>query len=118
MTGFKERSVLIFRQRYLKAGLEGLEHKRKGKPKRLLSQSQRDEIINFLTLTTPKEHGHESDFWSTSVGTAPPLLDQKVHKIREFFTLVVVVLVGLCVNAQALSTYPQGVIPKTSAGVW
>jgi transposase len=37
LTGFKERSVLIFRQRYLEYGLEGLEHKRKGKPKSLLN---------------------------------------------------------------------------------
>ena len=33
LTGFRERSVLIFRQRYLRSGLKGLEHKRKGKPK-------------------------------------------------------------------------------------
>ena len=67
LTGFKERSVLIFRQRYLKEGLVGLEHKRKGKPKRLLRQAQREEIIHLLTVTTPKDHGYESNFWSTSV---------------------------------------------------
>ena len=89
LTGFKERSVLIFRQRYLKAGLEGLEHKRKGKPKRLLSQSQREEIINFLTLTTPKEHGYESDFWSTSV--LAHLIEEKygvVYKSKKPFYLL------------------------------
>jgi len=74
LTGFKERTVLIFRQRYLVHGLKGLEHKRKGKPKSLLTRFQRDEIIEFLTTTTPKDHGYDSSFWST------PLLG---HVIKE-----------------------------------
>lgn len=67
LTQFKERAVLTFRQRYVKEGLEGIAHKRKGKPKRLLTSSQRTEILTFLMTTTPKEHGYEVDFWSTSV---------------------------------------------------
>lgn len=67
LTGFKERSVLIFRQRYLKYGIKGLEHKRKGQPKALLTKAQREEIINFLTNTSPKDHGYESDFWSSAI---------------------------------------------------
>lgn len=50
LTEFKERSVLIFRQRYLKAGLEGLEHERQGKPKRLLNQLQRSDFWSILVL--------------------------------------------------------------------
>lgn len=67
LTGFKERTVLIFRQRYLAQGLKGLEHKRKGKTKALLTRSQRDEIISFLTTSTPYDHGIDSAFWSTSI---------------------------------------------------
>ena len=67
LTGFKERSVLIFRQRYLREGTKGLEHKRKGKPASLLTKTQREDIVTILTKTTPKSHGYELDFWSTSI---------------------------------------------------
>ncbi|MFI0478933.1 MAG: IS630 family transposase, partial [Candidatus Rhabdochlamydia sp.] len=67
LTGFKERSILIFRQRYLREGIKGLEHKRKGKPASLLTKAQREEIVTILTKTTPKSHGYELDFWSTSL---------------------------------------------------
>ena len=67
LTGFKERSVLIFRQRYLKYGLGGLEHKRKGKPKSLLNKVQREEIISLLNDTLPKNHGYGSEYWSTAI---------------------------------------------------
>lgn len=67
LTGFKERSVLIFRQRYLKYGLGGLEHKRKGKPKPLLSKVQREEIIALLNDTIPKNHGYNHEYWSTAI---------------------------------------------------
>jgi transposase len=67
LSGFKERSVLIFRKRYLNQGLDGLEHKGKGRPKALLTKAQREEILTFLTKRSPKDHGYESDFWSTSI---------------------------------------------------
>lgn len=79
LTGFKERSVLIFRQRYLEQGLKGLEHKRKGKPKSLLTKAQREEIIELLTTTRPKNHGYEIDFWSTSV---------LAHMIKEKYGVI------------------------------
>lgn len=79
LTQFKERAVLTFRQRYLKEGLKGIEHKRKGKPKRLLTSKQRSEILTFLTTTTPKDHGYEIDFWSTSA---------LAHIIRERYGVV------------------------------
>ena len=67
LTGFRERTVLIFRQKYLQHGLKGIEHKRKGKPKTLLTPSQREEIINLLKTTIPEDHGYESPFWSTAI---------------------------------------------------
>ena len=55
LTKYKERAALIFRQRYLKIGLKGIEHKRKGRPKRLLSLEQRKEILGLLTVQSPKD---------------------------------------------------------------
>lgn len=89
LTGFKERTVLIFRQRYLNHGLKGLEHKRKGKPKSLLTRLQREEIINLLKTTTPKEHGYESSFWSS--GILGHLIKKKygvVYKSKKPFYLL------------------------------
>lgn len=67
LTGYKERATLVLRQRYLKQGLSGIEHKQKGKPKALLTKAQRDEIIGFLTQTIPENHGYESVFWTTAI---------------------------------------------------
>jgi transposase len=89
LTQFKERAVLAFRQRYLKDGLKGIEHKRKGKPKRLLCSNQRNEVLNFLTTTTPKDHGYDIDFWSTSV--LAHLIQEKygvVYKSKKPFYLL------------------------------
>lgn len=89
LTQFKERAVLSFRQRYLKEGLKGIEHKRKGKPKRLLTLKQRQEILHFLTATTPQDHGYETTFWSTSV--LAHLIQEKygvVYKSKKPFYLL------------------------------
>lgn len=67
LTGYKERATLVLRQRYLKQGLLGIEHKRKGKPKSLLTKAQREEILVFLSQTTPEDHGYESVFWTTAI---------------------------------------------------
>lgn len=66
LTAYKERTVLGLRKRYLKDGLKGIENKRRGKPKLLLSKDQRTEIVEFLTKTSPKDHELEQDFWTTS----------------------------------------------------
>lgn len=39
----------------------------KDRDKCLLSPVQRNEILTFLTTTTPKDHGYVIDFWSASV---------------------------------------------------
>ena len=67
LTRFKERAVLAFRKRYLESGLKGLEHQRKGKPKTLLTKAQRQEVIQWLETTTPKDHGYEAAYWTTSI---------------------------------------------------
>jgi transposase len=79
LTGFKRRQVFKYRSQFLKQGLQGIAHKRKGKPKALLSKAQRDDIIGFLTQTTPEDHGYESVFWTTAI---------LAHLIREKYQVV------------------------------
>lgn len=67
LTGFKRRQIFKYRAEYLKQGLRALEHKHKGKPKPLLSRLQRNEVIEILTKTSPKDYEYESDFWTTSI---------------------------------------------------
>jgi transposase len=89
LTGYKERSVLIFRQRYLKYGLGGLEHKRKGKPKSLLSKEQREEIIAILNDTLPRNQGYDYEYWSTAI--LGKLIKEKygvVYKTKKPFYLL------------------------------
>jgi transposase len=89
LTGFKRRQVFKYRSGFLKEGLLGIQNKRKGKEKRLLSPNQRHEILTFLTTTTPKEHGYEAEFWSTSV--LAHLIQEKygvVYKSKKPFYLL------------------------------
>lgn len=89
LTGYKERTILSLRQRYLEQGLCGIEHKRKGKPKALLTKAQREEVIAFLTQTTPQNHGYESIFWSTAI--LAHLIQEKwgvVYKSKRPFYLL------------------------------
>ena len=89
LTHYKERAVLVFRQRYIKKGLEGIEHKRKGKPKSLLSSEQRKELLKILTEQTPKNHGLEEEYWTTSL--LAYLIEKKygvVYKTKKPFYLL------------------------------
>ena len=67
LTGFKRRQIFKYRSAYLKLGLGGLEYKRKGKLKKLLSSPQRAEILTLLLKTLPQDHGYEADYWSSSI---------------------------------------------------
>ena len=89
LTGYKRRQVFKYRAQFLKEGLCGIANKRKGKGKRLLSSNQRNEILTFLTTTTPKDHGYEVEFWSTSV--LAHLIQEKygvVYKSKKAFYLL------------------------------
>lgn len=67
LTALKRRQAFKYRSLYLKIGLEGLRNKRKGKPKLLLTKTQREEVLNYLEYTIPKDHGYEVEFWTTSI---------------------------------------------------
>ena len=89
LTGYKRRQVFKYRAQFLKEGLCGIANKRKGKGKRLLSSNQRNEILTFLTTTTPKDHGYEVELWSTSV--LADLIQEKygvVYKSKKAFDLL------------------------------
>jgi len=67
LTALRRRQAFKYRALYLKIGLEALRNKRKGKPKLLLDKTQREEVLSYLEQTTPKDHGYEVEFWSTSI---------------------------------------------------
>lgn len=89
LTGYKRRGSFLFRQRYLKAGLKGIEHKRKGKPKTLLTLAQREEILHILERDTPQAHGYNQPFWTSSI--LADLIKEKygvVYKTKRPFYLL------------------------------
>lgn len=67
LTALKRRQTFKYRVLYLKIGIEALRNKRKGKPKLLLARTQREEVLSYLEYTTPKDHGYEVEFWSTTI---------------------------------------------------
>ncbi len=67
LTTLRRRQAFKYRALYLRIGLEALSNKRKGKPKLLLTKTQREEVLSYLKNTTPKDHGYEAEFWSTSI---------------------------------------------------
>lgn len=67
LTCLKRRQIFKYRSVYLQAGIAGLLNKRKSKPKSLLTKQQREDIIEYLSNTLPKDHGYDSEFWSTSI---------------------------------------------------
>lgn len=67
LTCLKRRQIFQYRSNYLKEGIKGLENKRKGKIKTLLTRLQREEILGYLNTTMPKDHEYESDYWSTGI---------------------------------------------------
>lgn len=78
-----------YRAVYLSFGLQGLENKRKGKRKSLLTKVQREEILRLLTTTSPLDHGYDSAFWSTAI--LGEIIKEKygvVYKTRKPFYLL------------------------------
>jgi len=59
----------IFKHRasYLKSGLKAIEDKRKGNPKRILSNFQIKEVARVIREESPRSYGYDSDFWVTSI---------------------------------------------------
>jgi transposase len=65
-TGFKKRSALKFRQKYLKNGLLGIVT-RKRKSRALLTKKQMLELAEILQNKGPKDFEINADFWTTSI---------------------------------------------------
>lgn len=67
ITAYKKRAAFKFRKLYLKSGLDALEDKRKGNAKKLLTRSQREELIALLKNSSPKAHGYDCEYWETGI---------------------------------------------------
>lgn len=67
MTGFSRSQIFQLRTIYLAQGIAGIQTKRKGEPKRLLSRRQLQEVINLVKITNPQDHGYQSPFWTTGI---------------------------------------------------
>lgn len=68
LTGYKRTQVFEWKKRYLSEdGINGIKDKRKGEPKKLLSKSQREELLQLLSTTSPKRHDYENTYWTTGI---------------------------------------------------
>ncbi len=67
ITGYQRRAVFKARNLYFKRGLSGIEDKRKGNAKKLLTRQQREEIIHVLKNSNPTAHGYDSAYWETGI---------------------------------------------------
>ena len=70
VTGYQRRQAFSLRRNYHIHGIEGLKDKRKGKPRALLTKSQRAELIETIKTKRPCELGayyQEHLYWTTGV---------------------------------------------------
>lgn len=67
VTRYSRTNAFTLRRRYLQEGIVAIQDKRKGKPKELLTQNQRNEIVTTVKTTTPSDHGYNSPYWSTGI---------------------------------------------------
>lgn len=67
ITAFSRSQIFSLRQTYLHTGMSGLETKRKGDPKRLLTKKQLKEVVHLIKTTKPQEYGYSYPFWTTGI---------------------------------------------------
>jgi transposase len=65
LTGFKRSSIFSLRNIFLKKGIDGIKDKRKKKQPRLLTKSQRMQVLEILKTKKPRDFGLDEDNWST-----------------------------------------------------
>lgn len=66
IVGLGRSAIFKWRARYQKLGVVGL-HEKKSKPKALLTKSQIASVVRNLKITTPKNFGYKTEFWSTNI---------------------------------------------------
>lgn len=70
LTGYSRTHAFRLRREYLKSGLEYIKDKREGKPKELLTKTQREETIRVIRTKKPKEieaYYQNYEYWTTGV---------------------------------------------------
>lgn len=68
-TGYSRKHSFRLREQYLQKGLCAIIDKRKGKPKELLTNRQKKEIIKIVKSKTPNQCNsyYNSEFWTTGI---------------------------------------------------
>jgi transposase len=70
ITGLGRAQVFDLRKKYYEQGIDVVVDKRKGKPKEILTKSQREEILETIKTKTPKSLGvyyGSYEFWTTGL---------------------------------------------------
>jgi len=63
ITGFSYTYAMDLRTKFISKGLEALKDKKKKKPRALLTEGQRKEIVNMLQNSSPRAFGYSEDYW-------------------------------------------------------
>lgn len=66
ITGYSRRHVFALRKAYLVRGLDSIKDKPK-KPRALLTQKERNAILELLKNKKPSDCGYESNYWTTNI---------------------------------------------------
>ena len=70
LTGYKKRQIYTLRGKYLKKGIDTIVDHRKGKPKELLTKTQRAEIVAIIQTKKPRELDasyQNYEYWTTGL---------------------------------------------------
>jgi len=67
LTSYSRRQAFDLRRTYLEKGVAGIQDKRKGNPKELLTKKQRQEVIEIVTTKTPRDFSYDCDYWTTGI---------------------------------------------------
>lgn len=67
LTGFTRTYAIDLKARYLKEGITCLTDKRKGTPKELLTQRQREAVLEAVKEKSPKDFGYPHEHWTSGL---------------------------------------------------
>lgn len=67
LTGYSRRHAFALRRTYLQEGRDALRDKRRGNPRELLTQRQRDEVVGILQTKTPEDFRYDREHWTTTI---------------------------------------------------
>lgn len=66
LTGYNQKYSFDLRRKYLTQGIASLQDPKKD-PRALLTRNQREEVLKMVRITTPKNYGYETPYWTPSI---------------------------------------------------